>query len=179
MFVVWELTKDDLLRCVTAQEVVSGLNQMYGVDVAEGTVKNFFAKLPDHTFYEEGFHAPGKMIGNTRKRYCLDEDTIILPETAYILLALAKLGKNHRISPQAIDQVIDEMSVFGVSADDVKGRVEEAVRVGYLKPVGASYTVSNRLRSEREFLEGLASKLTKTPHSDATTTPPTKQSKLR
>jgi hypothetical protein len=165
MVAVWELTKNDLLLCVTPDEIADEVKRLYGKKVALGTVKNVFSELqkpdlPNRIFHEEGFHISTNKMGKARKRYCLDEDLVILPETAFILLELARRGKGHRVSPGAIVEVKHEISRYGVTEADVETRISEAIRVGYIKGnIGGSLTVCNRLRSEKEYLQELHNRL--------------------
>lgn len=160
MVAVWEMTSEDLLLCVTPREIAKRLSK------SEGHIREIInnlqkEKLPYDTFYEEGFHGNTRPTGNTRRRYRLHEDTVILPETAWILIDLAQQGENHRISLEAINKTVKRAEItLEVNPDDTYGRIQEAIRTGYLKAnIRNSLTIRDRLLREREYLKILAQKL--------------------
>ena len=96
--------------------------------------------------------------GNTEDVYRLHQDTVLFPETAWILLALSEKFMFHRIPKEAIAEVKKEaLKAYQLSNDFVDSRIKEAVRVGYIKEIfDGDYMTSNRFSFEREYLVKLA-----------------------
>jgi hypothetical protein len=160
MLAVWEITKDNLLGFASRDQIILKIQELDGKKkLSDAYVRreiNNLQGLPYITFLEEGKPSSGKME-NPQRTYRLHEDTVIIPETAWILLDLAKRGRDHQITLEHIKETIQAAEKSSLSPEDVWGRIKEAARVGYIKEsIRSSYIVSNRLIKEREYLEELA-----------------------
>jgi hypothetical protein len=157
MFAVWMLTKDDVTQFVSRAEISAEIKRLYGDSVSLDYIRKKIRELQrseekDYdTFIVDGRrkHKSGK----TEDLYRLHEDTVLFPETAWILLSLCEKAKFHRIPEEAVEGTKQEALRYGLSAEYVDGRISEALRVGYIKEiVGSGYVGSNRLSFEKEYL---------------------------
>jgi hypothetical protein len=123
------------------------------------TVINRHIKQHGNRFLmERAFPAPTGRAGRPAKSYSLNSKQVVtLPETAVILLELAKYSPT---SPQRIriDQFEAHVSAkFRLPLRFLRGRLKEAIKVGYIeRPTDGHIWRSELIASERLFLALLA-----------------------
>jgi len=131
MILVWELTQFDGTKFLSALEMTDYLHRTepYIKRICETMTKGDGAPLvakDDH------------LTSNRRGRkaalgYRLDDNTVIMPLTARVLVELMASHSGHRVRRAVL--VGRMVSRYGAAETDINSRIDEAIRVGYIEEV--------------------------------------------